>query len=48
MITQDSWIYKFIQFKLHKNLRFFQIREIKSETCFAGIKCSYLPRNKIC
>jgi len=48
MITQDSWVYKFIQFKLHKNVRFFiKIREIKRETCFVGIKCYLLSLKQI-
>jgi len=49
MITQDSWIFELIQFKFHKNVRFFciEIREIERETCFAGIKCYLFASEQI-
>ena len=44
MKTQDSWIYNFI----YRNVRFFiEIREIKRETCFAGIKCYLFTSEQI-
>ena len=42
MITQDSWIYKFIQYKFIKMCDFCnKIREIERETCFADVKCYF-------
>ena len=49
MISQASWIYKIIQFKVHKNVRFFiiKIRETKRETFFADIKCYWFASEQI-